>query len=168
MADKKDYIGFTLDPKRIGNVFAQDPQTLREMIEGIQEARSTPLPLTTQLGAANLTSGEGQEPTWCSVFVATVQGKKSGDADLFYRNNTRGGKGDRVQMRLRRQPKRDAEHAASASPGAVLPVDVGGMDPGVIAAITQAVVASLANANSAPAPTAGAELPSDIREIVAF
>jgi hypothetical protein len=161
MADKvRDHIGFTLDFERVGNLAAQDPQTLKDLVRGIQAAQSDPLPQTTALGAANLTPGEGREPTWCSIFFATVRDKKPGEEGLFYRNNTHGGDGKRVQMRMRRQPKRDGQRAVS--PGEALPAE-GNATSQLIAQVTEAVMAQL---NAASAPAKGVELPDDIADIV--
>lgn len=126
----KNFIGFTLDCKALGNILAQDPTALKELVAGIREAQAgQKLPLTTKLGAANLTGADGEEADWFGLFVSTVRDAQPGQAGLFYRNNTRGGKGDRIQMRLRRQPKRqDAQ-----TPGAVLDDQVAGAAPNVLA-----------------------------------
>ncbi len=102
----RDYIGFTLDCKALGNMIAQDPTALAELIDGVKSAQAGEnAPLTTKLGAANL-GGDGDEADWHGLFVSTVRDVAPGAAGLFYRNNSRGGKGDRIQMRLRRQVKR--------------------------------------------------------------
>ena len=95
----KDYIGFTLDLRKLASVLGQDPACRAELIAGLQQTQ--PEPLTSQLGAANM--GTNEAPIWHSVFPATVQGKNSGEEGLFYRNNSHEGKGDRVQMRLKMQ-----------------------------------------------------------------
>ena len=112
----KNYIGFTLDMRKLTNVLSQDPSVRAEIIQGLQDP---PLPLTTQLGAANLTAGQGHD-TWCSVFPATVEGAVPGQVGLLYRNNTRGGKGDRIQMRLKPQPPK--QQAAQTVPQYQAPV----------------------------------------------
>jgi hypothetical protein len=95
----KDYIGFTMDLRKLVSVLGQDPTCRAEIQAGLQ---GVPEPLTSQLGAANMAE-KGAEPDWCSLFPATVQGKNSGEEGLFYRNSSNGGAGDRVQMRLKRQ-----------------------------------------------------------------
>ena len=95
----KDYIGFTLDLRKLASVLGQDPQCRAELIAGLQQAN--PEPLISVLGSANL--GENDAPIWHSVFPASVKGKNPGEQGLFYRNNTHEGKGDRVQMRLKMQ-----------------------------------------------------------------
>ncbi len=97
---------------------------------------------------------------------ATKQGKAAGE-DFLYRNDSHEGDGTRIQMRLRRQPKRDdalkadaVKTTTPATPGVVLPQ---GID---VAAVTAAVIAAL----SAAAPTAevvptsaAANIPEDIK-----
>jgi len=118
----RDYIGFTLDCKALGNLIAQDPSALTELIEGIKAAQASErVPLTTKLGAANL-GGDGDAADWHGLFVSTVRDVAPGSAGLFYRNSTSGtrdGKGPRIQMRLRRQPKRQEANVAQ-TPGQVL------------------------------------------------
>ena len=65
----RDYIGFTLDVRKLASVLAQDPKCRAELIAGLQ---GQPEPLTSQLGAANLTAGTGED-TWCSLFPATLE-----------------------------------------------------------------------------------------------
>lgn len=116
----KDFIGFTLDCKALGNLLAQDPTALQEVVAGINEALAgTRQPTTTKLGAANL-GGDGDDADWHGLFVSTVKDVQPGSAGLFYRNNSRGGKGDRIQMRLRRQRKSQE----ARTPGAVLPPEI--------------------------------------------
>jgi hypothetical protein len=110
----KDYIGFTLDLRKLVSVLAQDPQCRAEIIEGLNGVTE---PLTSQLGAANM--GATDSPLWYSVFPASVEGKESGQEGLFYRNNSHEGKGDRIQMRLKMQTERAT---APAQPQYQVPV----------------------------------------------
>lgn len=103
----KNYIGFTLDLRKLASVLAQDPTCRAELIAGIQQA--VPEPLTSQLGAANM--GTNEAPIWHSVFPATMEGKSSGEEGLFYRNSSHEGKGDRVQMRLKMQTTTYSQNA---------------------------------------------------------
>ncbi len=172
MLNLRDYISFTCDVRKFVNVLAQDPTVRAEINAGLTDA---PLPLTTALGAANLTAQEGVEPTWCSLFPATVQGKASGEA-FCYRNDSRGGRGDRIQLRLRKQPKRQAVdalagmQAAAVTPGAALPRAVTAQDvmtflanlgiPGSTEAVASDTVP-----NAAPvAGSAAAAIPPDIAD----
>lgn len=102
----KDYIGFTLDLRKLVSVLAQDPTCRAQIAAGLQCPAE---PLTSQLGAANM--GTQEEPIWCSVFPATVHGKQSGEEGLFYRNNSFNGPGDRVQMRLKQQTQQQTQPA---------------------------------------------------------
>lgn len=108
----KDYIGFTMDLRKLVSVLAQDPTCRADIMAGLQGA---PEPLTSQLGAANMAE-KGQEHDWCSLFPATVQGKLPGQEGLFYRNNSNGGAGDRIQMRLKRQTQQYSQPAQSQYP----------------------------------------------------
>ena len=101
----RDTIGFTLNIRVLANQLAQDPTTLAEMMQGIQDAANSPVKMTQFVGSANLTPGEGIDPTWASVFPATQESVQPGQPGLFYRNNTNGGKGDRIQMRIKKQTK---------------------------------------------------------------
>ena len=134
MSNARDFIGFTLDIRKFINCVAQDPTAKAEIIAGLQDA---PNKLTEALGAANLSPGDDTENVWCTLFPATVQGKGPGE-EFLYRNNSHEGDGTRIQMRLRRQPKRNAlqdeaaaKTAPTTTPGAALPA---GVDPAVIAA----------------------------------
>jgi hypothetical protein len=105
----RDSIGFTLDLRKLVSVAAQDPKCRAEIIAGLQGPAE---PLTSQLGAANIKEHQDAADAWCSVFPATVQGKQSGEQGLFYRNDAKGsargaGDGDRIQMRLKKQPKQE-------------------------------------------------------------
>lgn len=164
-----EHIGFTLNVRTFVNLLCQDPTTYAEVLAGVQEAANAPVPTTSQLGAANLTPGEGSEPTWCSVFAATVQGKQPGQEGLFYRNNSRGGDGTRIQMRLRKQTKRQQ----AATPGATLPAPSNTIFvPGVGNITREQAAALLAQAgvvppvSPAPAPQATAELPADVAALI--
>jgi len=134
MSKERNHIGFTANLRMLVNVLAQDPSCKAEIEAGLTDA---PLPLITSLGAANLSPGPGTEDIWCSLYPATVNGKKPGEAGLFYRNNTKGGKGDRVQMRLRRQEKRQEVVQQSVAP--VIP-DLN--DPAVAAAVAKHLAAA--------------------------
>ena len=155
----RKYISFTLDVKRLVNVLAQDPTCRQEIIEGL---KSEKLPLTSQLGAANLADGE--EPNWYSLFPATVQGKQAGEAGLFYRNSgekfdgENKVRGQRVQMRLRPQSK--PAQVATTTPGEKL-------NPALDAqtlAVLRAIVASAQASEEAPA--GAPEIPADIADII--
>lgn len=134
----KDYIGFTLDLRKLASVLGQDPACRAELIAGLQQA--APEPLTSQLGAANI--GTNEAPIWYSVFPATVQGKNSGEEGLFYRNNSHEGKGDRIQMRLKMQTATYTQNAPAqeqyqvgpaATPAATLPGTVDERQAAIVA-----------------------------------
>lgn len=117
----KDYIGFTLDLRKLVSVLAQDPTCRAEILAGLQ---CQPESLQSQLGSAN--RGSKEAPEWWSVFPAKVEGKNSNEEGLFYRNSSYEGKGDRIQMRLRKQPEKFTQPAQPQYqvpvPQAVVPV----------------------------------------------
>jgi len=163
----RDYLGFTLNVRTFVNLLCQDPSTYAEVLAGIQEAANAPVATTSPLGAANLTPGENVEPTFCSVFAATVQGKASGETGLFYRNNSRGGDGTRIQMRIRKQAKRQQ----TATTEAVMPSDsvfIEGLGHVTRqqAATLLAQAGLLQNTPPQPAPQAEFKLPTDIDALV--
>ena len=127
----RDRIGFTLDCRALGNILAQDPTALNDLITGVNEARAGQLlPLTTKLGAANLSGQDGDQAVWFGLFPSTVRGVAPGTPGLFYRNNgtaERPGDGTRIHMRLRRQTKRPE----AVTPGATLPVQAATAPVGV-------------------------------------
>lgn len=154
MSNPRNYIGFTLDVRALVCVLAQDPKCREEIDQGLQDAA---LPLTSALGSANLTPGEGTEDTWMTLFPATVKGKISGDDGLFYRNDSYNGKGDRVQMRLKKQPKDQEVHAATAPASAI------DMNNPQVAALIQALAAVTQTGQVVTAPaSAVADVPEDI------
>lgn len=165
----RNHIGFTLDFTTLGNLAAQDPTALTELINGINAARSGQmLPLTSKLGAANL-GGDNEHADWFGLFISTVKDVAPNTPGLFYRNNTRGGKGDRVQMRLRRQPKDQAAQYAgttgaqtAAHPG--IAPNLATFTPQQIAALA-AMLQGQAPAPSAPAPAPAVAPPPAIPQV---
>jgi len=107
----KDYLGFTLNVEAICNLFAQDESTLTEMIRAIKKVRAgDTLPVTSKLGAANL--GDAENPEWWGVFLSNV---KDAEKLTFYRNNSHNGKGDRIQLRLRKQKEMRANTGTAST-----------------------------------------------------
>lgn len=163
----KDYIGFTLDVKALANALCQDPTTKQELVEGMLESATNPIPLTSVLGGANITAGTGVD-TFCNVFPATVEGKGSGDEGVFYRNNTKGGKGDRIQMRIKVQTPRvqDAPAEEVLPPSAPPQLDLSNITPERAAEILKAAGYNPASPKQAAAPSSGFQLPDDIAAVV--
>jgi hypothetical protein len=128
----KNYIGFTMDLRKLVSVLAQDPTCRAEIVAGLQGPKE---PLTTALGAANF--GTQEQPLWHSLFPATVEGRNSGEEGLFYRNNSYDGKGDRIQMRLRLQEAKPQPQPAQTQYQLGSPT----------AAETQAAIASIQQSN---------------------
>jgi len=112
----KDFIGFTVDIKAFVNLMWQDATTRAELLQGVTEARNGELlPLTHKLGAANLSGGSGDEAEWYGLFASNV---RDAESTTFYRNKTKDGegKGDRIQMRLRRQKAMGSSKPAATKP----------------------------------------------------
>lgn len=182
----KNYIGFTLDLRKLVSVLAQDPQCRADIIEGLNGIKE---PLTAQLGAANM--GATDSPLWYSVFPASVEGRESGQEGLFYRNSSHAGKGDRVQFRLKMQEERTkapAQPQYQVTAPQAMPQDAGAAtaaaavaklqeDPEKFAQLLAVIRAeqgggqlsstTQVQAQVAPAPEpAGPNYPSDISKII--
>lgn len=143
-----DKVSFTVDMKKLVNVACNDPSVRADIEQGIKDFDAgVRIKLTDQLGAANLNAGEGNAPHWMSLFIASNQAVQSGQAGLIYRNDRQEGKGERIQMRLKKQPPKT--HAA-VTPGqaiaaVVTPTSIDFNNPNV-----QSMLALLAQAQALP------------------
>jgi len=148
MSQTKDFIGFTLDAKVIGNMLYQDPSTRAELIAGFNEAKAgNPVKLTTRLGAANLNGEEGDNADWFGLFISN---KKTDDDSVEYWRN-KDGQGTRIQFKLRRQKKQQAatqtlddgvQHGSAGTTASTADI---------VAQVTAAVVAAMAAKEAAAA-----------------
>lgn len=105
MAD--NFIGFTIDMRKLGAVCRHDPSAVKEFLEGLKADDAKP---TDPVGASAMRNEAG-ECTFYTLYVGTLNTKKPGEAGYFQRNDAPGCKGDRVRFRMRQQEKRHQDAA---------------------------------------------------------